>query len=91
MVTTDESEVVISGIGGYFPKAKNIEEFANILFNQEKIVDTARWESGIFSTYFSLILKLYFIEKKYLFSVFELFYFETIFWKINLTTIFNKY
>ncbi|XP_018570431.1 fatty acid synthase-like [Anoplophora glabripennis] len=38
-------DVVISGIGGYFPKALNIEEFKQRLFSNEVLLE-ARWPEG---------------------------------------------
>lgn len=39
-------DVVISGIGGYFPKALNIEEFKQRLFSNEILLE-ARWPEGM--------------------------------------------
>ena len=40
-----ENDVVISGIGGYFPQAKNLEQLKEIMLSN-KIVLTSRWKEG---------------------------------------------
>ncbi|RZB84952.1 fatty acid synthase, partial [Asbolus verrucosus] len=40
-----DDEVVISGVGGYFPKALNIGQFKERLLNNENLMES-RWRSG---------------------------------------------
>lgn len=40
-----KDDVVISGVGGYFPKALNIKEFSERLLNNEMLL-TSRWKAG---------------------------------------------
>lgn len=47
MKLENQDEVVISGIGGHFPKSRNIEEFKKALLNNECLLDS-RWKAGIF-------------------------------------------
>lgn len=42
---TFSEEVVISGIGGYFPKCRNVEEFKTKLLNNENLLEN-RWPAG---------------------------------------------
>lgn len=46
MKSDNDVEVVISGIGGYFPKTKNVEELAQKLFDHEEFIEAARWKAG---------------------------------------------
>lgn len=41
----ENEDVVISGIGGFFPQCKNIEEFKQRLLNKEDLL-TSRWKEG---------------------------------------------
>lgn len=43
-------DIVISGIGGNFPKAANVEEFKSVLFNGVDVRE-ARWEAGVYNTF----------------------------------------
>lgn len=38
-------DVVISGVGGYFPKCRNMEELKQYLFNNEELLGS-RWKPG---------------------------------------------
>lgn len=40
-----KDDVVISGIGGYFPQSLNIDEFKNNLLENKDLVGT-RWRQG---------------------------------------------
>ncbi|CAH0563662.1 unnamed protein product [Brassicogethes aeneus] len=40
-----DGDIVISGVGGYFPKAENIGEFRDRLLNNENLLET-RWRYG---------------------------------------------
>ena len=40
-----KDDVVISGVGGYFPKSLNIEEFRDRLLNNENLMES-RWKAG---------------------------------------------
>ncbi|XP_050542017.1 fatty acid synthase-like [Daktulosphaira vitifoliae] len=48
-MTSIKEEVVISGVGGMFPEADNLEEFKSLLFNKTNCVtiDSRRWRPGI--------------------------------------------
>lgn len=41
-----KGDIVISGVGGYFPKAKNIEQFKQKLLDQEFLLES-RWRDGL--------------------------------------------
>lgn len=45
MVHMIDDDVVISGVGGYFPKALNISELQERLFNKENLMES-RWRAG---------------------------------------------
>lgn len=38
-------DVVISGVGGFFPKCSNMEEFKHRLLNNEEMLGS-RWKAG---------------------------------------------
>lgn len=40
-----KDDIVISGIGGYFPKSLNVGEFKNNLFSNEILLGT-KWSDG---------------------------------------------
>lgn len=42
-----KDDVVISGIGGYFPESLNIEQFQKNLLENKNLVST-RWRQGCF-------------------------------------------
>lgn len=46
MVKAGEDEVVISGIGGCFPKSKNLNEFKENLYKNESLLQPM-WTKGI--------------------------------------------
>lgn len=46
MKLENEFDVVISGIGGRYAKANNLDEFKNYLLKNETLMGT-RWEEGI--------------------------------------------
>lgn len=46
MVTPEDIEVVISGVGGLLPKSNNIEDFEKLLFSNEEMVQKGRPNSG---------------------------------------------
>ena len=37
--------IVISGVGGWFPKCRNINEFKTLILDQSDLFDT-RWKAG---------------------------------------------
>lgn len=39
------NDIVISGIGGYFPKSTNIDVFKSRLLNNENMLEN-RWKAG---------------------------------------------
>lgn len=41
-----QTEVVVSGIGGYFPRSFNVDEFQKFLLENVHLQDPARWKSG---------------------------------------------
>lgn len=45
MKLENAEDVVISGIGGYFPKCSNVEEFKARLLANEEMLGT-RWKAG---------------------------------------------
>jgi len=49
-----KEEVVISGIGGLFPEANNIEELKNLLFSKNNgvTIDSRRWDLSMIKNSF---------------------------------------
>lgn len=45
MESFEDNEVVISGVGGVFPKLKNLEDFKKSLLANEELL-SSRWPEG---------------------------------------------
>lgn len=65
MAGKEEIEVVISGIAGLLPKSKNIEEFQQLLFDHEDMIQSQNEESGKYSNQVYISLKASFMRKLY--------------------------
>ncbi|GLV46781.1 Fatty acid synthase 3, partial [Carabus blaptoides fortunei] len=48
MVSEADIDVVISGIGGSFPKTNNVEELKHALMEQVDLLGKARWKDGLY-------------------------------------------
>ncbi|GLV36715.1 Fatty acid synthase 1 [Carabus blaptoides fortunei] len=48
MVSEADIDVVISGIGGSFPKTNNVEELKHALMEQVDLLGNARWKDGLY-------------------------------------------
>ena len=44
---TAQEEVVISGIGGWFPKTNNVEDFSHYLLQGKQLIEP-KWNTGNF-------------------------------------------